>query len=447
MNKDYLNRFRRIEDRSILFAALTLSFLVRIIVSVVAYMNETWLKFEDDLARIEFANKILDSGFIFNIVDYKSPETIFAPWIPIIIAGKSTIFGADLLPLFLLNAVISGLTCFLIYKIAIEYFTSRVAIIALLWGTFYINYLRYLGTCGNEPWIVFLFIATIYLIIKSLQRPEDLKYVLFSALIFTILFHTDERYISYFALFPLLFWIGSTTNKQKVKKTVLFVFVCGLAAMPWLIRNYMVYDEIVLISVRTTNMTGIIIDHRAELKYNHSSDKNFLTQSQIDSVKNGTLKKFPDGRKFRDGMVAAIQAGNVPSKFTGLEKYWSRLYFLWLPFKFHDNYRISGYTFEGSWSLAHNLSSILSYGVLIPFFFVGMVLLALRNNKFALLALIIIIYHTAVHVFLIPYSRDRYRHPIDFFIIIIGCYGIVTTYEYLKENSGKFFRRKAKLQP
>ncbi len=414
---------------------------IRMIVALNSYHNEVWISFADDLAREKYSNTIINKGLIFEVTNYKSPESVFAPGIPIVLALKTLVFGNTWLPVFILNAIIGALTCLIIYLISLQFFSINISLLAYAWAALYPNFIRYIETGGNEPWSVLLFALTFLFAVKAINSQKINYNIILYSIFFTLLFHFDERYITYSLLFSVFLLLGQDLIRVKLKKVVLFALLTLMFSLPWLIRNYKVYNDIVLISCRTNNITDPIFNHRRELMFfDHTPDNKYLSPAQIDSIHKGLLTTFSNGKPIYKGQLEAMKSGNIPHSFTTSEKIFSRIYFLWVPLKFKDNYRITGYEFNPSWSLIHNLLNGLSYGLLLPFVLSGLfIILFQRRWKELILFSSILIYHTFIHVAFIPYTRDRYRHPIDFILIILGCYGICITYSFLKTsfNSSK----------
>ena len=116
---------------------------------------------------------------------------------------------------------------------------------------------------------------------------------------------------------------------------------------------------------------------------------------------------------------------------------------LWKPVDFWWDYSSTGFRWDGKWSLAHNLTSGFFYGLLLPFFILGFVFLYKQNRTIFWLFLVIVLYHTLIHVLFIPYSRNRYRLPIDFIIIILA-WSSIYKISHLPKVKG-FFTRKSNL--
>ena len=77
------------------------------------------------------------------------------------------------------------------------------------------------------------------------------------------------------------------------------------------------------------------------------------------------------------------------------------------------------------WSLRHNIVTIASYGLLLPFALIGIVSLAKKRDKILWFFILPIFFHTLVHTLI--WGETRYRLPIDMFLIISAGYGVSLT--------------------
>lgn len=419
--------------KNIYLILFVFAFSIRLIIAFYSYRLNVWNNFADDQQREIFAQSILNHGFTPSFENTSPIEYIIAPFVPIIIAVKILIFGKTWLPLFLLNSIIGAISCFLIYRVALLLFNKPVAYASFVWAAIYPNFLRYTATAGNEPWIVFFFIVTVYLLLKLVSQSKNGWELVLFATSYTLLFHTDERYIIYAPVFALFLFLTNQSLLKKIKAITIFTTLVIVLSVPWLIRNYMVLDEIIVVSTRTASITNPIFNHRKDIIFNHLPSTSVLTCQQVDSVIQGKKITFDDGRPIPYRQVEAMKHGIIPRQFNKLESFFSRVYFLWLPFKFKPSYRIDGFNFVNEWSLKHNLSSILTFGAFIPFMILGLVFLA-KQRKWAIFIVFstIIIFHTLIHALFIPYTRDRYRHPIDFIITILAFYSIFIIYNFIK---------------
>lgn len=425
-------------NKKIIYYLLLIALVIRLVIALYNFNSGVWKDFADDQQRELFAYAIFDHGFIPSFEDADPIEYLIAPFIPIVILISKLLFGNSWLPLFIINSIIGALSCLVIYLIALRYTNNTVALLSFLWASFYPNFIRYTATAGNEPWIVFLFLLSLYLVIRSIELNKITKNLLFLALVYTLLFHTDERYIAYAPLFAAFLLIGVGGFWGKFKKVILFAFLFILFSLPWLVRNYLVLNEVIVVSTRTASITNPIFNHRQEIVFNHLPSTSTLSTEQIDSVLTGNKLQFTDGRPISKQQIDAMKEGFIPYKFSKTEAFFSRVYFLWLPFKFKPNYRIDGYNFMGKWSLRHNLSSILTYGIFLPFMLLGLIAFFLEKKWEPLIIFLsLILYHTLIHAAFIPYTRDRYRHPIDFIIPILAFYSVFFLFHFIKNRRFK----------
>ena len=83
-------------------------------------------------------------------------------------------------------------------------------------------------------------------------------------------------------------------------------------------------------------------------------------------------------------------------------------------------------------STRHNLANLLNYGILLPFFLLGIVLLIIRKRREVWLLLIPILFHTTFHVF--SWARERYRFVIDTLIIMLAMYAVIWLYQKIVKS-------------
>ncbi|MBT6994546.1 MAG: hypothetical protein HN952_06275, partial [Candidatus Cloacimonetes bacterium] len=243
--------------------------------------------------------------------------------------------------------------------------------------------------------------------------------------LFSLLIHMDERFFIYFPVLVICFLFFDKLNwKNGFRKAIIFCFTVILLMIPWLIRNYQVYEKPVIITERTSSFTDKIFDYHE--KINAPSKAMKVPLQLYEAVTDSILSEKTvrsSGSRIK-GIKRGISLGYTPHKFSASERYWAEFKEFWRPVRFTAGYVGRGFRFEGpSWSLAHNLSLGLTYGILLPFFLLGCFFIIKYKNKYGIFFIILIITHTFLHVVLM-WVRNRYRIPIDALIIIIAFYGL-----------------------
>ncbi len=414
-------------SNKIILYLLLFFLIIRISVVIVAGQKES--EFADGVSYNGYATAIVQNNdWLTNpdfIGDYRPP------FYPIFIALIYAIFGINnFLAVYIFQAIISTLTCLYIYKFSKKIFNEKAALLSLIWSGFYIFYLKYVGTLLRET-LVFFFIIVFfyYLYLYLTDKTKKTRNFWLSLIFYFLLIHTDPRYLFYLPFLVFLFVIYQPFW-QGVKKYLIFLGITILLMIPWTIRNYIAYDGLVLINTRTIDLRAkdqkntymdIKIKNNVlnfgKINYVRKKTKNYPTKRERELVKNGLN---PNNRTKDE--VIAIKKDIYPDS-TFIARKWYNILSLWKPFDFAYSYRpFPDARFSGKWSIKHNVSSILCYGLLLPFMLFAVYFLIKQKTKIWVFLVFPLIIQTLLH--LLQWGKSRYRIPIDSFIIILGSYGI-----------------------
>lgn len=435
---DELVMFNNLSNKQIIFYIFIIAFIIRFIFAYISYKGNVMANFVDDKAYMHYAENVIEQGPL--VLDYQKLGFIHCvgPGLPWLMALMMKIFGKGWFSLFILNAFIGSFTCILVYFLGKEIFNKRVGIWAALWSTIYVLFIKYVATSGKEIWMTFLFTSIVLLIIKLSKKENRKLTVCILAFLFAFLIHVDERYFSYFFLILLsLIFLRIHDLKKGLKDALYFFLIVIVLMTPWLIRNYYVYNKIVILTVRTTTLTDKLFGYPKD-EFTKSIgvilSKEYLNKAQIDSVLLGLKTTHNNGKQISSEQIEAMKDGMLPHSFSKIEGYWSILQRLWRPVNLKRSYSKNGFYYESSWSLRHNLSIGLTYGVLLPFAVFGLILLFYKRRKLGIFLLSILFLHTIIHVLIAPFTVNRYRIPIDSIIIVLGIYGMIIVYNKVKSN-------------
>ena len=216
---------------------------------------------------------------------------------------------------------------------------------------------------------------------------------------------------------------------------------------PWLIRNYYYYDGIVVISTKYLDLRKKANTFSSSQNFRENyTEADFMKQSMGSGNINFTIKDSTkiiserERKLIKQGLnLNSRSLGEVEAVLNDIyppSTFWAKRWFmfkqLWRPTKFRGDF----FPYPGGsynvWSLKHNLINLIFYGVLLPFMLVGIVTLFRKRRKELIFFAIPIIAQTIIHTFI--WSRERYRHPIDTFIIILAVYGFVTILNFIQEK-------------
>lgn len=432
------DKLNSVNEKKLLLILFTTAFAIRLFYIYFTY-DPHFINEGDNGQYLTFAEEIINQGIFVPDLEVKNDTAgwwgILGPGYPLIIAFFITLFGKNFFPIFIFNAILTSFTVIVLYNISKELTkNSIVSISVAMWGIFYINYLKYSPYLLKESVVYLLLPLVILLIVREANSREKItKSIIFAVLAFTYLIHTDERYFTYFPILaiPFLFHIKKSPRLFS-KKIAIWIIGVLLLMVPWLIRNYQVYDQFVLLTERTTRITALFgtekIDHHSKMM-NYSSNLTIQEyDTVIDSLKNGYKVTSLTDKELKS-IDWGLQNGLEPYKYTSFEKYFYGIIDFWRPFYFSPTYINDGFRPQ-QWSLAHNLVSILFYGIFLPFYFAGLIYLIYKRNNLLLLFLALLPFvQTFIHI-VVGNVLERYRTPVDFIVVIVGLYFILIYSRY-----------------
>jgi len=405
--------------RKLIILFFFLSLLLRIVYGLYFFLKYGSSNFADDWAYIKFAEEMLRQGvFVNDISTLTQTKSGITPFYPFIIFLSFKIFGTNYIPLIILNAVFSSLLTVIIYFIGKYLFNEDVGVLSSMWTILYVNTIRWVPTLLKENLLQLLF--ALFVLCLSIYLINNRSYIMLSlmSLVFALLIHTDERYsVYYIFLVAVIFIAEGTSLKQKILSFIYLTALILIFMMPWLIRNYEVYNRPVILSERTAYMTDKLFGY-----------KNGNYYPQEIQISDATLDSIVKGMPIQDITLynliqRGISYGTYPEKYSRIEKLYVDFKELWRPFRFSDMWVSEGYRPEGKWSFKHNIAIIMTYGLLLPFFIMGIFYSIKVKNKGSLIILGLVIVHTIIHLTFIL-SQNRYRIPLDIIIIVFSFYGL-----------------------
>ncbi len=360
-----------------------------------------------------------------------------SPLYPLFIALVYSVFGPDQIwAVYVFQSIIGGLTCLLIFKFSRRLFDERIAFIAFIWSGFYFFYLKYTQKLMRETLVIFFFLGVFYFLYRYFTDEKSRKlYFWWGVLFYVFLIHLDAKYLFYLPFFPLLF-ICCLRLKKGIRHYLGFLLAILVLMVPWTVRNYLAYKGLVIISTEVFDLRKV--DQREEISANRMAFKVFnfgkTTWTKFESYPDESERLLvkqgfnPENRSEKE--LDAIRHDVYPATtFMGRKLY--NFLELWKPVGFFSSYRPFPDTrFNPKWTLKHNLSTLSFYGILLPFMVWSLVDMARHGDRRFLILFFPLLVQTLLHV--LAWGIDRYRIPVDAFVIMLGIYGMVHLIEFLK---------------
>ena len=405
--------------RTSLLLAL-LAFIIKLIYALIFY-DVVNIK-NDAVDYLEYSQLIIKYGLFH--VNPNDVEAFAPPGFPLVLAASILLTGS-MKGIVLFNSIFSTITVFIIHRLALRFMSNAWAKYTALYAILFYPYTMYLDELIKESWIQMLVPFTFILLLRILDKAILIRMIQFSV-IFVILIHSDERYaFIYFAVVLVLLLL----KKLAVKNVFLMSALIVLFSSPWLIRNYKFYNRTVILTERFQAPIDKLVGYNENRFIERSKNFKDKLVPYRDSLMNGLNPRITFGRQ-RD-VFAAVENGLYPHDFSLGERIYYNTMGYWSPIRMKGILLGTGWKFKGKRSTAVNILYSLNYGWLIPFMCIGFAY-AFKERLMHLVTLFLFLFvHYSLHILLI-FGSGRYRHPLDFIVIIVAFYGLKRILNNLK---------------
>lgn len=229
-----------------LFLILALSFLVRL-AFILEIENTPFIlrPISDAKLYYEWAIGIVSSNFTGNEVFFMSPAY------PYILAMIFSIFGKSIFLVQLVQLLVSVINVYLIYLIGKKLFNQKVGFIAGIIATFFDSLIFYNVVLLSECFQTFIVTFILLIITYKPFKKVGLNYFLIGLLFgISALFRANILLVGVITVIVLLISHYNENRLKSIllKNALLFSFGLLLPILPVTIRNYIVGNELVIIT-------------------------------------------------------------------------------------------------------------------------------------------------------------------------------------------------------
>lgn len=328
-------------------------------------------------------------------VDNDGNYSFRAPGYPFFLAGIYCIFGHSYPVVKIIQVIMSAFICVIIYLIAFEISGRKIATISSFFSCFYYGLFEMPAHILSETSFTFLLCISILLFLKIDRKPS---YKVLGAIFLGLA--TLTRPITLMFPFFLCVWLLLKYQlKDATKNILLIVIPFILTISPWTIRNYFVHRDFVPINIQAG------FDFWAS---NNAYSKGQWNPAHLDLEK---YKNLPEAKRdkqyFKEGLMFLRSQTLFQNMKSALLKIGSFLY------PFLPQYE-------------------LTFGLILPFWFLGMYLVIKSRDRHLLLLLLVILLFFFITI--IWYGSPRFRGPMSPFIIIFGAIGINSILDKFKKR-------------
>lgn len=377
------------DHRKIIFLIFIASFIVRL--CFVFYLDKKFY-FDDEYEYWKMVNNFLSGKGLMvaeTLKAYRPP--LYPLFLAMLVKMHAGIPGIRIVQSF-----ISAVTCILIYIVGKKIYNEKVAIMSACISAIYPFFIFYTGFLLTETLFIFLVVLSILTVI-NLEKSETFpSYGLLTGAVIGfagLCRPTMELFFPFCLIFILL---SRDLLYKKIRKVL---FACAgfiIVLSPWITRNYIAIGKF----IPGTTMGGAV-----------------FWEGNNPYSEGGPCRYFPEGawkveESRRDSFFYNLTFEYIrkdPARFVKL-----------LGKKFLRFWNIVPNAAEYTGNL-YRLISVLSFGLLLPFFILGMFMTDYNENTIVLTG--IIVFFTLFHM--VYLASIRYRVAIEPFYILLACYGFL----------------------
>lgn len=369
---------------------------------------------------------------------YGDPTTTRFPLYPVFLGIIYFIFGWHVKVVFIIQAIIGIVTPLLVYLIAREFFETKISLLAAAITAFYPSFIAYSGRLMTENLFLPLLALVIYFVIR-LRRDASVKTGILTGVSLGLALLTRGVVMPMLILVPVyaVFIGGRKQIISRIPGALLIVCSTLIVLSPLVIRNYIHFGKFFFVSSKSGPILRMSFGYwpaghffeldrayayvdsvgrdNAEIEVFHS----ILVEDNLFGYK-GMQQALPyiypnidmpeDEDEFSDFMLNDVKQMITANPMILVVKTVREFLRFW-----HFLNDRGGY--------------VIGYGLMLPFFLVGLWLLRKRWWELAPL-LAFFIYTWGIETLFM--SAARFRMPFETVMIVIGAYCIYEMFTKLK---------------
>lgn len=319
---------------------------------------------------------------------FNEPLSPRSPGYPLVLASFYFVSAGHFWLMTFLQAILGALTVVLLYRIAVRMLSPVLAVAAALWFAFHVFHMHIGHLFQRDILSIFLLTLLVYILTRPFKR---MWYGLIAGIIFAALVHVDPQFLLLLPLFAVFILFKTRHGFLNVQYLFLFFFAAIVIALPWTMRNSNVYGQPLPVGLEARKYLrpakAVVTD----------PDKGLSNlESKITRASRARLIEKNTVEFWRFAKFGGDAAGSADSTFDG--------------------------AMEPAWSFRHNLVSLFNYGILLPFFALGLMLIVRDRNRTGLMIAAVTIAFFVLRAYL--GGNERIRLAVDPFIVILAFYGI-----------------------
>ncbi|NQT23552.1 MAG: glycosyltransferase family 39 protein [Candidatus Omnitrophica bacterium] len=326
-----------------------------------------------------------------------------APGYPFFLAFMYKVFGRNYSVIRIVQSLFDAVSCILIFLIAAKLLGTNVAFVSSAIYAIYPFSVHYTGWICTESLFIMGFLLLTLLLLR-IRADTKIFYPFFCGLVLGFLALVKSQMLVFYPF--LLIWLFFSLRgriRAFMRTAVAIVIGLIIVVTPWTLRNYKVFNRIVLM----TTMGGeSLLCCNNEISLNDPRGKYVISVMELDGVRETVepLDEVDRDEAYRKLAVDFIRKNLTKMPLFVFHKIRQLFDPIPLP-KVKDRWIV-----------------IFSYGLLFPFMCLGLVL-SFRYYKRFLLIYVAIAFNIAIAAVFVGFSRQR--ASIEPFLIMFASYAVI----------------------
>lgn len=379
-------------DRRTLLALFALAFGLRVLCAVVLGGDS-----EINPSPYSYSYRLAD-GLHDNLDWVSQPSSPIAPGYVTALVIVFRVIGVSWWAAILLNAFLAGASAIVIYRIGEKRLGRNIGLFSALWLALSVPNMLYSIFVFRDVMTTFCVLWVCYVISG---RFSEMAGAIWAAALYTLLIYVEPMFLVFLPVIVVFFALAATKHRLlNIQYVFLFVAAVFVLNVPWTIRNYAVYGEFVPISLEATVYTRPVAG--------------LFTRDD-----NGETKQARDARETET---------HRPSFNDNMREFWRVV-------RLSDTEPdfATGTSAEPAWSVRHNAINFGAFGLLLPFFLLGVARAVVRRDRVPLILISVVAIYTLLRGFI--GASEHSRLLVEPLIILIAFYGLVKLWEKLRRTS------------
>ncbi len=369
-------------ERRILLAVFSIAFGVRILYAALAGMDPSINP--DPVTPAAVYGFEIASGISWITTPF-SPE---APAYPFMLGMVFLLAGKHIWAAIILQALLGGVLAVIALKLGQRVAGFGAGLFAAMWLALYVHHIYFSGILVRDAFSCLILTALVYRLALPFKK---MRYSLLAGFLYAVLVHTDPQYMLLLPVFILFILLSKTRHLViNIQFLMLFLSAIFVISIPWTVRNYYVYKQFIPVGLESERYISPVKTRIPQkIKEMTASQGTPVSRSRLNRIRENAVEfwRITSFHPRKPGGRQGSSSAKLPP-----------------------------------WSLRHNLISIVSFGILLPFFIIGTIRALMKKQREALLLVFVTLFYFLIRIFY--GGSERIRLQIEPLIIILAFYAL-----------------------